>query len=103
MQAQILLTVNGAKHLIAKALVEHIDFNKRVYIAYGTTNNYILHHLEIKTDSLYAAGCNVNAKFNVTTNRDNVIILQNGMLVDIKDFDINENDIFIKGANALWY
>ncbi|GAB6075013.1 hypothetical protein [Nautilia lithotrophica] len=103
MQAQILLTVNGAKHLIAKALIEYLDFNKRVYIAYGSTNNYLLYHLEIKTDSLYAAGCNVNAKFNVTTNRDNIIILQNGMLVDIEDFDINENDVFIKGANALWY
>jgi len=103
MKAQILLSVEGAKHLIAKALIEYIDFSKRVYIAYGSTNNYLLYHLGINTQSLYAAGCNVKGKFNVTLYRDKPVVLHDGKISDIKDFDINENDVFIKGANALWY
>jgi len=103
MKAQILLTVPGAKHLIAKALIKYIDFSKRIYIAYGTTNNYLLYHLGISTDKLYAAGCNVKGKFNVTKERDKPVVLQNGKLLDIKDFNITSSDIFIKGANALWY
>ena len=103
MQAQILLTVDGAKHLIAKALTKYIDFTKRVYIAYGSTNHYLLYHLGIKTQKLYAAGCNVNGKFNVTTDRDKPVIIQNGNLIDIEDFEISCEDVFIKGANALWY
>jgi len=103
MKAQILLSVNGAKHLIAKALTKYINFSKRVYIAYGTTNNYLLYHLGIDTDKLYAAGCNVNGKFNVTKERNKPVVLQNGKIIDISDFEISANDVFIKGANALWY
>ncbi len=103
MKAQILLSVNGAKHLIAKALTKYIDFSKRVYIAYGTTNNYLLYHLGIDTEKLYAAGCNVNGKFNVTKERNKPVVLQNGKIIDISDFEISANDVFIKGANALWY
>jgi hypothetical protein len=103
MKAQILLTVDGAKHLIAKALTEYIDFSKRVYIAYGTTDNYLLYHLGINTDKLYAAGCNVNGKFNVTKQRDKPVVLHNGKMMEISDFDISADDVFIKGANALWY
>jgi len=103
MKAQILLTVEGAKHLIAKALCQYIDFNKRVYIAYGTTNNYLLYHLGITTQKLYAAGCNTHGKLNVTSKRDGIIVLKNGKLIDIENFDIGGDDIFIKGANALWY
>ena len=103
MKAQILLTVDGAKHLIAKALTKYIDFSKRVYIAYGTTNNYLLYHLGIDTDKLYAAGCNVKGKFNVTKDRNKPVVLQNGKNIDISDFEISADDVFVKGANALWY
>jgi len=102
MKAQILLTVNGAKHLIAKALINYIDFSKRVYIAYGSTNSYLLYHLGIEFNS-YMAGCNVNGKFNVTKSRDKIIVLKNKKIIDISEFNISEDDIFIKGANALWY
>ncbi|HIQ51616.1 MAG TPA: hypothetical protein EYH54_06650, partial [Nautiliaceae bacterium] len=102
MKAQILLTVNGVKHLIAKALINYIDFSKRVYIAYGSTNSYLLYHLGIEFNS-YMAGCNVNGKFNVTKSRDKIIVLKNKKIIDISEFDINKDDIFIKGANALWY
>jgi len=102
MKAQILLTVNGAKHLIAKALINYIDFSKRVYIAYGSTNSYLLYHLGIKFNS-YMAGCNVNGKFNVTKSRDKIIVLKDKKIIDISEFDINQDDVFIKGANALWY
>jgi len=103
MQAQIFLTVSGAKHLIAKALLKYIDFSKRVYIAYGSTNHYLLYHIGIDTSKLYAAGCNIKGKFNVTVSRDKPVVIQNGKLIDIGDFDISSDDIFIKGANALWY
>jgi hypothetical protein len=103
MKAQILLTVDGAKHLIAKALTKYIDFSKRVYIAYGTTNNYLLYHLGIDTDKLYVAGCNVKGKFNVTKDRNKPVVLQNGKIIDISDFEISADDVFVKGANALWY
>jgi hypothetical protein len=103
MKAQILLTVEGAKHLIAKALIKYMDFSKKIYIAYGSTNQYLLYHLNIETEKLYAAGCNVNGKFNVTKKRDKPVVLQNGKPADIKDFEISSEDVLIKGANALWY
>jgi hypothetical protein len=103
MTAQILLTATGAKHLVAKALTEYIDFTKKVYIAYGTTNQYLLYHLGIKTDMLYAAGCNVNGKFNITRERDKPVVLENGKLTDIAGFEMNARSVLVKGANALWY
>jgi len=103
MKAQVLLNTAGAKHLIAKALTKYIDLSKRIYIAYGTTNEYFLYHLGIKTSLLYAAGCNVRGKFNVTKKRDKIIVFENKKLIDIKGFDIESGDYFIKGANALWY
>ena len=49
------------------------------------------------------AGCNVNGKFNVTKSRDKIIVLKDKKIIDISEFDINKDDVFIKGANALWY
>ena len=102
MKAQILLTPAGAKHLIAKALIQKLDLTKRIYIAYGSTNVYLLYHLGINLSN-YIAGCNYKYKLNVNENRPKPVILDNGKLIDIKDFEINAEDIFIKGANALWY
>jgi len=102
MKAQLLLTPAGAKHLIGKALSKKLDLKKRIYIAYGSTNIYILHHLGIKTKN-YIAGCNYKHILNVNENRPKPIVLENGKVIDIKDFDIKSEDIFIKGANALWY
>ena len=102
MKAQILLTVAGAKHLIGKAISENLDLRKRIYIAYGSTNIYLLHHLGIDVEN-YIAGCNYKSILNVNENRPKPIILENGEIIDIKDFDIKADDIFIKGANALWY
>ncbi|GAB6045912.1 hypothetical protein JCM11957_15100 [Caminibacter profundus] len=103
MKAQLILNVSTQKHLISKALTEYIDFSKRVYIAYGSTNQYLLYHLGIEVDSLYIAGCFTNNALNVTKNRPSPIMLDNGKLLDIKDFEITKEDYFIKGANALWY
>ena len=102
MKAQILLTPAGAKHLIAKALIKKLDLKKRIYIAYGSTNIYLLHHLGIELSN-YIAGCNFEYKLNVNSNRPKPIVLENGKQIDIKDFKIRADDIFIKGANALWY
>jgi len=102
MKAQLILNVNIQKHLIAKALSEYIDFSKRVYIAYGSLNQYLLYHLGINLD-LYVAGCFTNDKLNVTKSRPLPVVLDNKKPVDIKEFDISKDDYFIKGANALWY
>ncbi len=103
MKAQLILNVNVQKHLIAKALTKYIDFNKRVYIAYGSLNHYLLYHLGVNVKDLYVAGCFTNNKLNVTALRPEPVVLDNKRLVDIKEFDIKKNDYFIKGANALWY
>jgi len=103
MKAQIILSTAGAKHLIAKALIKKLDFKKRIYIAYGSTNQYLLYHLGFKFDLPYIAGCNYQNKLNITEKREKIIILKDKNIIDISEFDINENDIFIKGANALWY
>ena len=103
MKAQLLLSTSGAKHLIAKALIKKLDFSKRIYFAYGLTNQYILYHLGFRFDNFYLAGCNYDYKLNVNENRPKPVVLENKKLIDIKEFDINENDILIKGANALWY
>ena len=102
MKAQLLLTPAGAKHLTAKALSEKLDLRKRIYIAYGSTNIYLLHHLGIEVQN-YIAGCNYNHLLNVNENRPKPVVLDNGKIIDISEFDIRKTDIFIKGANALWY
>ena len=102
MKAQVILTVAGAKHLIAKALSKKLDLSKRIYIAYGSTNVYLLHHLGIDIKN-YIAGCNYKGILNVNNNRPKPIVLENAKPIDISEFDINSKDIFIKGANALWY
>ena len=102
MKAQILLTPEGAKHLIGKALSKKLDLKKRIYIAYGSTNMYLLYHLGIEVRN-YLAGCNYQYLLNVNENRPKPIVLENGREIDISEFDIKEDDIFIKGANALWY
>ncbi len=103
MKAQLLLSVNTQKHLIAKALTKYIDFSKRVYIGYGSLNQYLLYHLGIEMDELYVAGCFTNDSLNVTKKRPPVVILDNGKLVNVDEFEIQADDYFIKGANALWY
>ena len=102
MKAQILLTPEGAKHLIGKALSKKLDLKKRIYFAYGSTNMYLLYHLGIEAKN-YIAGCNFRHILNVNDNRPRPIVLENGKLIDIGEFDISSEDIFIKGANALWY
>jgi len=102
-RAQILLSVDGAKHLIARALIKKLDFSKRIYIAYGSTNEYVLYHLGIELDRLYCAGCNVNSALNVTRFRDKPIVLEDGKVIDISEFRMDKNSVLIKGANALWY
>ena len=103
MKAQLILNVNVQKHLIAKALTKYIDFSKRVYIAYGSLNQYLLYHLGINFDDLYIAGCFVNDRLNVTSNRPAPVVLDNGKIIKISEFEIEKDDYFIKGANALWY
>jgi len=103
MKAQILLSVAGVKHLIAKALIKKLDFTKRIYIAYGSTNHYFLYHLGFTFKLPYIAGMIYDNKLNVTEKREKIIVLENKKVIDISEFDIHKKDIFIKGANALWY
>ena len=101
-KAQIVISPDGAKHLISKALINYIDFSKRVYIAYGMTNSYFLYHLNLKPSS-YLAGAVTNHHLNISQYRDKIVILDNKQQIDISEFDIDSDDYFIKGANAIWY
>ena len=66
MKAQLILNVAAQKHIIVKALCNYIDFSKKVYIAYGSTNQYLLYHLGKLLKSAYIAGCFTNNALNVT-------------------------------------
>lgn len=103
MKAQLILNPTGAKYLISRALIKKIDFSKRVYVAYGSTNQMLLNVLGFSFESLYAAGCIVSDALNVTKSRPPVVVLENKTPADIKHFEITKDDYFIKGANALWY
>ncbi|MEO1958188.1 MAG: hypothetical protein ABGX23_01405 [Nautiliaceae bacterium] len=103
MRGQVVLNVKAQKKLIAYALSKYIDFSKRVYIAYGSTNQELLNYLGLSLGMLYVAGCVMDNKLNVTRERPPVVILDNGKLSNIENFEITKEDYFIKGANALWY
>jgi len=103
MKAQLLLTPTGAKYLIAKALLKKIDFSKRVYIAYGSTNQILLEMLGFNYEDMYVAGCFANNALNVTKSRPQIVVLENKKEIDISNFELTSEDYFIKGANALWY
>ncbi|NPA11802.1 MAG: hypothetical protein GXO62_06135 [Epsilonproteobacteria bacterium] len=103
MKVQLLLTPTGVKYLLAKALLKKIDFSKRVYIAYGSTNQILLEMLGIEFDDMYVAGCFASNKLNVTVSRPKIVVLKDKKPIDIAEFEITKEDYFIKGANALWY
>jgi hypothetical protein len=98
--ALIVLSQKQAKLLVAQAIAKKIkDTTKRVYIAYGSTNQMILESLGINETNYFNGYVDNGLKVN--KNRPEVIILNN---VD-ENFteSINSNDIIIKGANALCY
>ena len=103
MKAQLLLTPTGAKYLLASSLLKKIDFSKRVYVAYGSTNQILLDLLGFHYDEMYVAGCFANGHLNVTRNRPKILVLKDKRSFDIGEFDLKADDYFIKGANALWY
>ncbi|NPA11930.1 MAG: hypothetical protein GXO62_06780 [Epsilonproteobacteria bacterium] len=103
MRGEVILNPKAQKRLVAKGLLEYIDLSKRVYIAYGSTNEEILKFLGFSFDKPYLAGCFKDNLLNVNPSRPKPVVLDNLKPIDIKDFEITQDDIIIKGANALWY
>jgi hypothetical protein len=101
MKGLIVLSTSGSKHLIGYALSKLLDFNKKIFISYGSTNHHLLYHLNIKTSSLYANGIIHKNSLNSTENRDKMVILENGKIIESAEID--KDSILLKGANALSY
>lgn len=101
-KALAVATVNGAKHLIGAALAKELSIikNRRIYIAYGTTNAMLLTHLGIPKEGYYN-GFVSPLGFSTHSSKPEVVILN----ADESPFvdELKKSDIVIKGANALSY
>lgn len=115
MQMRAVLTVSESKRLIAKGIAK-VDYVQKalkeglVAIAKGTTNGYVVEEIlgrEIHKPD-YCLGFTRPAKAEGTAPISGKIpdlVLQKGEPMDIAVVDVirqmNEGDVFIKGANAL--
>lgn len=100
MTALIVLSQKQAKLLVAQAVAHKLKvLTKRVYIAYGSTNQMILEALGIDAENYFNGYIDNGLKAN--KDRPEVVILND----TDENFteSINANDIIIKGANALCY
>jgi len=101
MTALLVVSKIQAKHLIAKAIAKKIkNTQKRVYIAYGSTNQLILSELGIEKQNYYNGYIDKN-NLSSNKNKPSVVVL-NGNETDFID-SMTKDDIIIKGANALSY
>jgi hypothetical protein len=100
MQALLVVSLIQAKKLVAIAIANRLRHTtKRVYIAYGSTNQLILNELGIDTKKYYNGYISDN---ELKSNKDKPsIIVLNNTESNIKC--LNKNDIVVKGANALVY
>jgi len=99
LRALLVLSLNQAKSLVAKAIAKKLkDEKKRVYVAYGSTNELILKELGIEKENYYNGYIDKNFLLS-NQNRPNITIL-NGKIDNFLD-TICPDDIVIKGANAL--
>lgn len=100
MNALIVLSQYQTKLLVAQAVAQKIkNSTQRMYISYGSTNQMILHEMGIHIENYYNGYIEYN--LNVNDNKPRVVILND---IDNTFLEsINENDIIIKGANALCY
>lgn len=101
-KALVLATVLGAKHLIAKALAKRLSSikNRRIYIAYGSTNNILLEHLGIEKNTYYSGYVSSEG---LKTNKDKPEVVVLNADDDVYMEKVKNTDIIIKGANALSY
>lgn len=101
-KALVVATVAGSKHLIGAALAKRLSKikNRRIYIAYGSTNMFVLKHLDLDRKKYYSGFIEPTG---LQTNKDKpeVVILNSD---DDNYMELlREDDILIKGANALSY
>jgi hypothetical protein len=98
-KALVVVSVKGAKHLIGAALAKRISTikDRRIYIAYGSTNEVLLEHLDIQVKNYYSGFLGKTLKTN--KDKSEVVILNRDE--DTFMDEMNTSDIFIKGANAL--
>ena len=102
MTTLIVLSPLQAKGLIAYAIASRLKkSSQRVYFSYGSTNELILKEMGIECDNYYN-GCVVNNKLHSNKSRPNIVVLNNNLDESFVD-TINNDDIILKGANALCY
>lgn len=100
MTALIVLSQEQAKLIVAQAIACKLkDSAKRVYVAYGSTNQMILRELGINIPS-YHNGY-IERCLSVNNNKPAIVILNGKESTFLES--INNDDIVIKGANALSY
>jgi hypothetical protein len=99
MVALLVVSSQKAKELIAKGVAKRVrDSKKRVYFAYGSTNQLILSQLGIEVENYYN-GYIANGELRSNKTKPNIVIL-NGEGSDFVE-TISADDIVIKGANTL--
>lgn len=100
MTALIVLSQKQAKLMVAQAIAQKLkDTTKRVYIAYGSTNQMILYALGIDKQDYYNGY--IQYSLGANKHKPDVVILndKNNEFAE----SIGADDIIIKGANALSY
>ena len=98
MNAILIVSKEQAKILIAKAIARRLkETSKRVYFAYGYTNQLILNELGYEVDR-YFNGYIAENELRANRDKDKIIVLNSSEeYID----NITATDIVIKGANAL--
>jgi len=95
----LVISNKQAKMLIAKGISNRLrDTKKRVYFAYGSTNQLILNQLGISVERYYN-GYISSGELKSNRDKPNIVVL-NSNQTDFAD-SISPNDIIIKGGNAL--
>jgi len=103
MRALIVLSLQDAKELVARGVATTLNLKntkKKVYIAYGSTNELLLHELGYKVEGYYNGHVSKKELRSYSQRAD--IVVLNGS-IDSFVQDMSSDDIVVKGANALSY
>ena len=97
MNGLFVVTAQKSKEMVAEALANKIHaLSNRIFITYGSTNQYLLRYLGHNIGKYYRGYVANNALRSHKTEHKPVILNDH-------DGDISSDDIIIKGANALAY
>lgn len=97
MDGLFVLTAQKSKEMVAEALAKKIhSLSNRIFITYGSTNEYLLRSLGYNIENYYRGYVGGNAlRSNMPEHKP--------VIINDHDGELTANDIIIKGANALAY